>query len=160
MPEEAGVIGCGYMTSLWESVLLNAYFAHASELEDDSFYNGGVAWDITVVPLLLPMAQKLRISGKNLLEAIILGLEVHSRTAMLPSEHLGMCVWPGAVGPAAAAARALELNPEETISAFGLSMSAGPVLISNFGTDASLFGISFASSSCLHCSRNGKREDD
>lgn len=49
LPEDVNVIGCGFKTSLWEAIFLNAFFAHASELEDDSF-NGGVSWDITVVP--------------------------------------------------------------------------------------------------------------
>jgi len=55
LPEEVGVIGCSFKTSLWESIFLNAFLAHASELEDDSFL-GGVSWDITVIPLLLPFA--------------------------------------------------------------------------------------------------------
>ncbi len=60
----AGVIGCGFKTTLWDAVFLNAYLAHASELEDDSFV-GGVSWDITVIPLLLPLAEHLRMSGKK-----------------------------------------------------------------------------------------------
>ena len=40
LPGEVGVIGCGFKTSLWEAVLLNSFFAHASELEDDSFGQG------------------------------------------------------------------------------------------------------------------------
>jgi 2-methylcitrate dehydratase PrpD len=59
--DEAGAIGCGFKTSLWDSTFLNAFLAHASELEDDSFL-GGVSWDITVIPLLLPLAEKMRIS--------------------------------------------------------------------------------------------------
>ncbi len=32
---EAGVIGSGFRISLWSALLNNAFFAHASELEDD-----------------------------------------------------------------------------------------------------------------------------
>jgi len=138
LPEEVGVIGCGFKTSLWEAIFLNAFFAHASELEDDSF-NGGVSWDITVIPLLFPLAQDLRLSGKALMEALVVGLEVHARTCIFPTESLGMVLIPGAVGPAAAAARALGLGIEETASALGLAMSGVGVAIPNFGTDSHYF---------------------
>ncbi len=133
-----GVIGCGFKTSLWEAVLLNAFFAHASELEDDRF-NGGVSWDITVIPLLFPLAQHLRLSGKSLMEALAVGLEVHARTCLFPTESLGMVVIPGAVGPAAAAAKALGLDIQRTASALGLAMSGVGVAVPNFGTDAHYF---------------------
>jgi len=135
LKEDAGVIGCGFKTSLRESILLNAFLAHASELEDDSFV-GGVSWDITVIPLLLPLAEHLRISGKNLIEALAVGLEVHTRTCSFPTNHLGIVVFPGAVGPAAAAAKVLGLSVEETTSALGLAMSAPAISLLNLGTDA------------------------
>ncbi len=137
-PEEVGAIGCGFKTSLWDSVFLNAFLAHASELEDDSFYPG-ISWDITVIPLLLPLAEKLRISGKNLIEALALGLEVHTRTCSFQTDHLGIVVFPGAVGPAAAGAKALELNVGETESALGLAMSGAAIALVNLGTDAHFF---------------------
>jgi 2-methylcitrate dehydratase PrpD len=133
---DVGVLGAGFKTALWEAILLNAFFAHSSELEDDSFYMGGVSWDITVIPLLLPLAQELRMSGKTLIEALAVGLEVHSRTCMFSSDHIGQVVVPGAVGPAAAAARALGLGIKETASAMGIAMSGVGISIPNFGTDA------------------------
>ena len=137
-PQEAGAIGCGFKTSLWDSVFLNAFSAHTSELEDDSFL-GGVSWDITVIPLLLPLAEKLRISGKNLIEALAVGLEVHTRSCLSQTDHLGIVVFPGAVGPAAAAAKGLELNVGETASALGLAMSGPAIALVNLGTDAHFF---------------------
>ena len=136
--EEVGVIGCSFKTSLWDSIFLNAFLAHASELEDDSFL-GGVSWDITVIPLLLPLAEKLRISGKNLMEALVIGLEVHTRTCLFSSEHLGEVVVPGAVGPAAAGAKALGLDVEKTALALGLAMSSPAIALVNLGTDAHFF---------------------
>ena len=135
---DIGVVGCGFQTSLWESVFLNAFFAHASELEDDAF-GGSVSWDITVIPLLFPLAQQQRLSGKALLEALAIGLEVHVRTCMFRSERLGLMLIPGAVGPAAGAAKALGLGTKETTSAIGLSMSNVPLSVTNFGTDAHYF---------------------
>jgi 2-methylcitrate dehydratase PrpD len=131
---DTGVIGCGFKTSLWDSIFLNSFFAHASELEDDSFDPWG--WDITVIPLLLSLAEHLRISGKNLAEAITVGLEVHVRTCSFPAEHLGEVVVPGAIGPAAAAAKALGLDVEETTAALGIAMSGVGIALVNLGTDA------------------------
>jgi 2-methylcitrate dehydratase PrpD len=133
--EDVGVIGCGFKTSLWDAVFLNAYLAHASELEDDSFV-GGVSWDITVIPLLLPLAEHLRMSGKNLIEALAVGLETHTRTCSFPTERLGVVVFPGAVGPAAAGAKALGLDLARTTSALGLAMSGSGISLLNLGTDA------------------------
>lgn len=136
--EEVGAIGCSFNTSLWDSIFLNAFSAHASELEDDSFL-GGVSWDITVIPLLLPLAQKLKISGKDLIAALVVGLEVHTRTCLFSAEHLGEVVVPGAVGPAAAGAKALELDVEKTACALGLAMSSPAIALINLGTDAHFF---------------------
>lgn len=135
LPEEVGVVGSGFRTSLWEAAFLDAFFAHASELEDDRF-NGGVSWDITVIPLVFPLAEKLRLSGKALMEAIAVGLEVHARTCLFNTEHLGLVVVPGAVGPAVGVARALNLNVNETAYSLGLAMAGASISIANFGTDA------------------------
>jgi len=140
LPEEVGVMGCGFKTSLWEAILLNAYFAHASELEDDRIDdNGAVSWDITVIPLLLSLAEKLGLSGKALMEALVVGLEVHTRTCLFSAIHLGLYVIPGAVGPAVGAAKALGLGFKETAAAMGLAMSTVPLWIQNFGTDGHYF---------------------
>ena len=128
------VIGGGFKTSLWEAIFLNAYFAHASELEDDRF-DGGVSWDITVIPLLIPLAEKLGLSGKALLEAVAIGLEVHTRTSYFSAQHLGQFLVPGAVGPAVAGAKALGLGAEGTAGALGLAISGVPLSVVNLGTD-------------------------
>lgn len=133
--QDVGVIGGGFKTSLWDAVLLNGFFAHARELEDDRF-GGGVSWDITVIPLLLSMAEKYDLSGKALLEAIVIGLEVHARTCLFSGEHLGFTIVPGAIGPAAGAARALGLNLDQTAAALGIAMSSVNLSLTNFGTDA------------------------
>ncbi len=137
-PEEVGVIGSGFKTTLWESVFLHAFYAHASELEDDRF-NGGISWDITVIPLVFPLAEKLNLSGKSLLESLILGLEATVRTCLFSAKHLGLGQVPGAVGPAMAASRALRLGIKETAAALGLATSGVPLSVHNYGTDSHYF---------------------
>ncbi len=135
-PDEVGVVGGRYKTSLWNAVLNCGIFAHAAELEDDSFMRG-TAWDITTFPIYFPLAEKMKMTGKELLEVCAVGLEVHSRTTLFfPQGHLGLTVIPGAMGPAAGVAKALGLNVEQTVNALGLAMSGVPVAYVSFGTDA------------------------
>src|SRR6476661_2205187 len=91
LPEELGIVHGGFKTSLWEAIFLNSFFAHVQELEDDRI-GGGVSWDITVIPLLLSLAEKRNLSGKALLVAIAVGLEVHTRTCLFSAEHIGLTV--------------------------------------------------------------------
>lgn len=135
LPEEVGVIGCGFKTSTWEATFLHAFFAHASELEDDRVIDGS-SWDITVIPALFSLCEKLRLSGKTLLESIIVGMEVHCRTCIFPSDHLGLLMIPPAVGPAVAVSKVFGLTNEQTASAMGLALSGAPLSMVNFGTDA------------------------
>lgn len=137
---EVGVIGSGFKTSLWNAVLNHAFFAHASELEDDRFGGLGTCWDITVLPVTFTFAEKLQLTGRELVELSAIGLEVHSRTCLFyPQGYLGMTVIPGAMGPAAAAARALKLGVPETVAALGLSLSSAPIAYASFGTDSHYF---------------------
>jgi 2-methylcitrate dehydratase PrpD len=146
LPDEVSVIGGGFRTSLWEAVFLNGFFGHASELEDDRVDESGtaVSWDIALIPLLLPLAEKLGISGKKLLEALATGLEVHVRTCQLNPGHLAQALVPGAIGPAAGAAKAMGLNLHQLSDALGLAMSGVPLWLGSYGTDAHFFESALA----------------
>ncbi len=146
MPPEATVVGGNFRTSLWEAAFLNAFSAHAGELEDDSFNTeGGSSWDIGVIPPLLSLVQGLRLSGKTLMEALVVGLEVHVRTCLSPTTQIGYGVFPAAIGPAVGAARVLGLNKEQTMSAIGLALSTVPLSMINLGTDAHFYESAFQS---------------
>lgn len=141
---DAGVIGFGFQTSLWDAVFLNSFFAHAAELEDDAFTDAdyrpsGPAWIITVLPVVLGVAQKLKLSGKDTILAFAVGLEVIRRTCLSSTFHRGLMQGPGAVGPAVAASKALGLNIDEMRSAMGLAISAPYVAIVNYGTTGHYF---------------------
>jgi 2-methylcitrate dehydratase PrpD len=139
---DIGIVGCDFRASLWKAVFANAFFAHQSELEDDRL-NTGTSWDITTIPMLFPLAEKLQLSGAEMLEAAVVGLEVMARTCQFyPQGHLGLSIVPPSVGPAALAARALALDVPQTMSAFGLAMSGVPISYVNFGTDAHYFETS------------------
>lgn len=134
LPGEVSIMGSGFKSSLWQAVLLHTFFAHASELEDDRF-NGGISYDITVIPLLFPLAEKFALAGKSLLESLVLGLELTARTVLFDTKYLGLGQIPGAVGPTLAAARALGLGAKEAAAAIGLALPCTPSTVLNFGTD-------------------------
>ncbi len=150
LPEDVGVIGCGFKTSLWEATFLHAFFAHAAELEDNRItawgaVSDGSSWDITVIPVLFSLGEKLRLSGKTLMETLAVGLEVHARTCLFSAEHLGLVFIPGAAGPAVAAAKALGLGVKEMTSALALATPNVPTTHLNFATDAHYFESSLHS---------------
>ncbi|MCL2834614.1 MAG: MmgE/PrpD family protein [Treponema sp.] len=144
LPGDVGVMTYGFKTSLWEGVFLNSFFAHAAELEDDAFFDAdfnstGPSWSITVIPLLLTFAERQRLSGKQLIEAIVAGLEIHRRSCLTHVAHRGVLLGQGSIGPVAGAAKALGLNREEILSAMGLAISGPDVQIVNYGYDGHFF---------------------
>lgn len=140
---EAGVIGCGFRTSVEGATLANGYFAHASELEDDQFPGGGVS-DITVWPTLFAPTEKLKLSGKEFIEAAFVGTEVQNRIAYFASagtDGMGIVGLPfyGIFGATAAAAKCYRLDYEETKSALGIAMTQGIGYMHTWGTDTHFF---------------------
>ena len=62
-PAEVGVIGAGFLCELEDAVFINGITSHAAELEDDQFPSA--TSDITVFPVIFPMAAKLGPRGKR-----------------------------------------------------------------------------------------------
>lgn len=140
-PPEVGALGLGFKTSLWDAALLNVFSGHSSELEDVGHSPGGVSWDISVIPMVLSIAEREHLSGRQVIEAVAAGLEVSYR-ACLPFDPtpIGMVVPPtAAMGTAAAAARVYGLDPEQTEAAIGFSLSAAGMAEVSMGTDAHFF---------------------
>ena len=140
---EVGVIGCGFRASVEDAALANGYFAHASEIEDDQFPGGGVS-DITVWPALIPAAEYLKLSGKEVIEALFVGMEVQNRLAYFASAGTdGMWIvglpFYGIFGATAAAAKAYRLDYEETKAALGIAMTQGIGYRHHYGTDTHFF---------------------
>lgn len=136
---EAGVIGCRFRTSMEDAALADGYFAHASELEDDQFPGGGVS-TITVIPALLPVAEALKLSGREYIEAALVGIEVQNRLAYYASagsDSLGIVGLPfyGIFGATAACAKAMGLDYDETRRALGVAMTQGLGYMHQWGTD-------------------------
>ena len=137
---ECGVYGCGFKTDVEQAALLNGFFGHASEMEDDQFPGGGIS-DVTTWPALLTVAEKCKLSGQDAIVALYVGQEMQNRIAMWAAEGtdaIGICNLPfiGIYGATACCAKAYELTKEQTMAAFGLAMVQGLGYIHTWGTDA------------------------
>ncbi len=137
---ESGVYGCGFKTDVAQAALANGFLAHASEMEDDQFPGGGIS-DVTIWPALLPVAEKLKLSGQEMIVALYVGLEMQNRIAMWASvatDALGILNLPflGIYGATASCAKAYGCTEEQIKSSFGLAMVTGVGYIYEMGTDA------------------------
>ncbi len=124
--QRVSVWGQNRRAGLSTAVFLNAMMAHTQEM-DDVHTGSKTHIGTVVVPAAWGLAQALGASGKECLEAVICGYEVMSRIGM----GFGVSVhrnkgWhvtatAGTFGAAAACARLLKLNKQQTVYALGLA---------------------------------------
>lgn len=104
---------------------LNATFAHAIELDDGHKF-AGVHAGAVIVPTALVMAQELGASGREVLEAIILGYETVYRLAVAQSpELIDHGFHPSAtcdtVGAMAVTGKLMKLDAEQMANGLGMA---------------------------------------
>jgi 2-methylcitrate dehydratase PrpD len=144
---EARVIGYNFKTSVEYAVLASGFFAHASELEDDQF--PGPTSSITIFPVVFPLSEKINLSGKEAIEASIIGFEVMNRIARFTEprmDEMGICPLSffGVLGAASVTAKALGLNVKQTKASLGLSLTQSSGYYWQSGTDAHYLDSAFA----------------
>jgi 2-methylcitrate dehydratase PrpD len=133
---DATVIGADYSTSVSSAAFINGTLAHALDIDDTAA--GTIAHpSASIVPALLALAEKYRLSGRAFLTAYILGLEVFYRIALASEGQ--MKGWHrtsvyGALASAAASAKLLNLSSEEILLAIGIGTSLTSGVQLNFGT--------------------------
>ena len=139
-PGPATVLTGGPSLSAAGAALANGTAGHVLDFDDTS-YTGIMHGSVGVLPAALAAAQLSRAGSRTLLEAFIAGVEVTYAIALAcTTRHYFKGWWStatlGVFGAAAAAARALELTAEQTVSALALAgaQSSGPKAV--FGTDA------------------------
>ena len=147
-PPEAGVIGSGFATSAELAALMNCTASHCTEFED-------VAWPeaqytCCFIPALFSLGQKLGSSGREVLEAIIIGFEVAARPGMICSNHGAAargflsCANNGTIGVAAAAAKLMKLEAAQIRDAVTIAASAAGGLVRQTGSAAHVLEAGFA----------------
>jgi 2-methylcitrate dehydratase PrpD len=147
-PAEAGAIGFALSTSAELAAMMNCNASHCTELED-------VAWPeaqytCCLIPALFSLGQKLNSSGRDLLEAIVIGFEVAARPGMICSNHGAAargflsCANNGTIGVAAGAAKLMKLDEAQTRDAITLATSVGGGLVRQTGSAAHVVEAGFA----------------
>lgn len=132
---EVGVAGGHFRTSVPNAAFANGTMAHALDY-DDFGYHGHPT--VTLLPVALALGEKLRCSGEDILEALVLGFEVYGKIGATCDELYSRGWHPtavfGTMGATAVAAKLLKLNVEQISMAFGIAASLASGLKQNFGT--------------------------
>lgn len=121
----ATVLGAGFAAGLHQAAFLNGVAAEALEAQDGLRF-GGNHPGVAVIPVALAAAEQARLSGRRVIEAIVVGYEVAGRiaAAVHPRQTLsgflptGAC---GAFGAAAAAAKMANRDAPAMLQALGIA---------------------------------------
>ena len=139
----AGVIGGKIRAASPLAALANGVRAHALDYDDNSGdppSKGTCHTSSVLISTVLALAEELGASGKEIVEAHIVGGEVWSKLSgvMSPSTMLVNGWHPtavgGTIGATAAAAKLLKLNVEQAQNALGIACSEASGLTRNFGS--------------------------
>ena len=133
---QASVVGWGYRTNAPAAAFANGVFGHCLDYEIQGFPpTHGTS---SCLPAALALAEQHNAPGKSVITAYVLGWEIQGRLraasapATVPAYHP-----PGLVGPlggAAAAAKTLGLDVQQTLMALGIAASRTGGLTANTGT--------------------------
>ena len=145
-PAEVGVMGSGFRTSVEYAALANGSISHTTELEDDSFPDG--LYSCGAWPTVFAMGEKFNCSGKDIIEAYILGYEVASEIGVVSQKAIGDGYLNAAgcltIGSAAMAAKLLKLDVEKTTHALSIAASQANGIARQTGAGAHLVEAGFA----------------
>jgi 2-methylcitrate dehydratase PrpD len=140
------IIGTSRKTAPQFAALVNGISIHADDFDDtqlavakDRVYGLLVHPTVPVLPAVIALGEQLKISGKELLLAYHLGVEVECKIAeaIAPRHYedgfhsTGTC---GPFGSAAACSKLLRFDLQKTLNAFGIAASQSSGLRENFGT--------------------------
>ena len=150
-PSQASVFGCGLKVSVQDAALANGVVAHSLDYDDCGVKIGHPS--VLVLPALLSLGEHLGTSGRDILTAYTLGLEVEGKLALhadfkLMQARLNHQTWYGSIGAAAACAKLLRLDVAKTRMALGIAANFACGLSANHG---SMAGAMAAGNAC----RNG-----
>jgi len=139
--EEATVICQELQTTALSAAFLNGTIGHALDYDDALPASVGcnVHLSVCIFPAVIALAEKNHLSGRDLLAAYIVGLEVGYRVTFVIGPYLTDSGWHptpilGTIAAAAAAANVLKLSADETKTAIGIASSLAGGLQKNFGT--------------------------
>lgn len=134
---ETAVFGHGFRAASAAAAFVNGTAAHALDF-DASFSIGGQPM-AGLTAAVLALAEPLGISGQRAIEAYVTGYEVAGKLAWCLASRETESPWHstatvGSFGCAAAGARLLGLDVDQTCMALGITSSMASGVVSNFGT--------------------------
>jgi 2-methylcitrate dehydratase PrpD len=125
--ETATVIGLGVRKTVRQAALANGFLGHFEDY-DDTHLDTVVHTASPICPAALAISEMLDTSGKDMLAASVLGIEVACRIGRLIAPHFreGAELWHitntcGVYGAAAAVSRLLGLNPGQIEHVLGIA---------------------------------------
>lgn len=140
---ESTVHGTGKRMPCIHAAYVNSYLANLLDADDTLIGKaGGGHPGAMVVQPALAVAEKIGASGKETIQAIVLGYEIALRimNAMAPTADRRLQVWGQATflifGALTASCKLLGLNADQVVSAFGLAGFSAPVpFLRKMGSD-------------------------
>jgi 2-methylcitrate dehydratase PrpD len=148
----ATVLVAGDRTAPQVALLPNAALFNVLTQEETHVFSGTHPSE-TTVPIVLTLGERLHCNGRQLLEALIVGIETTVACASMkltPEVKVDNCQGPavyGTIGAAAAAAKLYGLDREQTTNALGLAVNitAGLAEAVHVGTSEYHFNVPHAS---------------
>ena len=134
---QASVIAGGFKTSMQEAAYANGCMAHA--LDWDNTWSPLNHPTSPTLPAILAIAEFHKLSGKQIIEAIVTAFEVQARvrlaaTGMATGQFFHKPGITGTFGAVAAAVKLLKLDNQQALMAFGLSGSRAGSMAINTGS--------------------------
>lgn len=134
--EEATIINSDMKVSYLEAAFANGVLTHAIDFDDHFILSHP---SMGVVPALMPIAQKVNATGKEMITAFVVGIEIYTKVQQCTSTEPwyrgfhASGVW-GGLSAVAAAGKLLKLNKEQMTMAWGIACSTFCGLKRNMGT--------------------------
>jgi len=130
-PGACTAIGHARGVDAFGAALINGAAAHGEDY-DDTFEGGPVHSGAVIIPAVLAICEREKLSGPHALEAIAVGVELLCRLSLVAPKAVHKAGFHptavfGAMAAAGAVAKALNLGQAQTVSAFGIagSMASG-----------------------------------
>ena len=135
---EATILASGERTSALNAALVNGTMGHALDYDD---FGGFGHPTVAIFPALLALGESIGATGRDLMEAYIIGCEVGLAVDYATHYHgqqmhrgFHSTAILGRLAAAAACAKLLKLNRQQTTMALGMAGSMAGGVIHNFGT--------------------------
>jgi 2-methylcitrate dehydratase PrpD len=139
-PGMATVIGHARTASPAAAAFINGVAAHGEDF-DDTFEGGPVHSGAVIVPAILAVAEREKLSGPDILRGIAVGVEVMCRLSLVKPKAIHKAGFHptavlGAMGAAAGVSAALRLTPAQLTHSLGIagSMAGGIIEYLTDGT--------------------------